>query len=118
MLNGLAAWHYPHRTLIENIEYFTAQGYEAIGLLGSHFIDGIRADGEKLAAAMKASGKAFTNPSRYAASENSGIGTLNNPYSISLSGFHAFIYSSNISKVASNGFEICSFFLTFVPSRT
>ena len=34
MLNGLAAWHYPHRTLIENIEYFTAQGYEAIGLLG------------------------------------------------------------------------------------
>ena len=60
MLNGLAAWHYPHRTLIENIEYFTAQGYEAIGLLGSHFIDGIRADGEKLAAAMKASGCVFT----------------------------------------------------------
>ena len=60
MLNGLAAWHYPHRTLIENIEYFTAQGYEAIGLLGSHFIDGIRTDGEKLAAAMKASGCVFT----------------------------------------------------------
>ena len=60
MLNGLAAWHYPHRTLKENIAYFTEQGYEAISLLGFHFIDGIREDGEGLAEAMKQSGCIFT----------------------------------------------------------
>ena len=53
MKNGLAIWHYPHRTLFENIEHFAAQGYESLSLLGFHFIDAVRADGAGLAEVVR-----------------------------------------------------------------
>jgi len=36
MKNGLAIWHYPHRTKLENVVYFAEKGYEAVSVLGYH----------------------------------------------------------------------------------
>ena len=36
MINGLAAWHYPHRTTVENVEFFAKNGFFAISILGGH----------------------------------------------------------------------------------
>lgn len=36
MYNGLAAWHYKHRTYCENAEFFAANGFEAVSMLGLH----------------------------------------------------------------------------------
>ena len=37
MYNGLAAWHYRHRTHCENADFFASNGFEAVSLLGLHF---------------------------------------------------------------------------------
>ncbi len=37
MINGLAIWHYPHRTMCENIEYFASCGYDAVSVIGGKF---------------------------------------------------------------------------------
>ena len=42
MITTLAAWHYPHRALEENIIYFAEQGFKGISLLGSHTADALR----------------------------------------------------------------------------
>lgn len=39
MKTGLAIWHYPHRTVVENADYFIKQGYDSISLLGTHMVD-------------------------------------------------------------------------------
>lgn len=36
MKNGLATWHYPHRDILENVEYFTKCGFESVSLHGTH----------------------------------------------------------------------------------
>ncbi len=46
MKNGLANWHYPHRTLLENITFFAAHGFEAQALLGYQFLETLRKGGE------------------------------------------------------------------------
>lgn len=44
MKNGLAIWHYPHRTLVENVRYFS-QRLDSVSVLGFHFLDACREDG-------------------------------------------------------------------------
>ncbi len=39
MKNGLAAWHYPHRTVVENVRFFAEHGFESVSLLGYHMDD-------------------------------------------------------------------------------
>lgn len=44
MKNGLAIWHYPHRTLAENVRCF-AERLDSVSVLGFHFLDACREDG-------------------------------------------------------------------------
>lgn len=62
MKNGLAAWHYPHRTMIENIQYFSAEGFEYLSLLGSRFAETVENEekGAKLADVIEKSGAVIT----------------------------------------------------------
>ncbi|MBQ6990952.1 MAG: hypothetical protein IJN58_07835 [Clostridia bacterium] len=39
MKDGLAIWHYPHRSTIENVLFFASQGFTSVSLLGSHMDD-------------------------------------------------------------------------------
>ena len=43
MKNGLAIWHYPHRTVLENVAFFAQQGFDSVSILGFH-MDEICAD--------------------------------------------------------------------------
>ena len=36
MKNGLAIWHYPHRTVLENVAFFAQQGFDCVSILGYH----------------------------------------------------------------------------------
>lgn len=36
MKDGLAIWHYPHRSTIENVLFFADRGFTSVSLLGSH----------------------------------------------------------------------------------
>lgn len=38
MKNGIAAWHYPHRSILENVAYFADHGYESVSLHGDHML--------------------------------------------------------------------------------
>ena len=44
MKNGLAIWHYPHRTLTENVVHFSEM-LDSVSVLGFHFVDACRQDG-------------------------------------------------------------------------
>lgn len=35
MKTGLAIWHYPHRTPIENVIFFADKGFSSVSILGS-----------------------------------------------------------------------------------
>ena len=62
MKNGLAIWHYPQRSLIENILFFAEKGFTSLSSLGCHFIDAAR-DPEtrsKLAESIKENRIVFT----------------------------------------------------------
>jgi len=39
MKTGLAIWHYPHRTPIENAAYFSESGLDSVSMLGYQFLD-------------------------------------------------------------------------------
>ena len=39
MKDGLAIWHYPHRSTIENVLFFASQGFSSVSLLGYHMDD-------------------------------------------------------------------------------
>lgn len=39
MKNGLAIWHYPHRTVCENARYFAEKGFDCVSILGFHMIE-------------------------------------------------------------------------------
>ena len=62
MINGLAIWHYPHRTMVDNINYFAALGLESVSVHGAQFVNAI-ADptvSEAVAAAVAETGVVFT----------------------------------------------------------
>ena len=42
MKDGLAIWHYPHRTLVENVRYFAENGYNAVSVHGAHMDEACR----------------------------------------------------------------------------
>lgn len=41
MIQGLAIWHYPHRTMAENIRFFATRGFESVSLHGAQFVAAI-----------------------------------------------------------------------------
>ena len=36
MKNGLAIWHYPHRSVLENVMFFAKQGFDSVSIHGNH----------------------------------------------------------------------------------
>ena len=39
MKNGLAIWHYPHRSTLDNVEYFINQGFSSVSLHGNQMFE-------------------------------------------------------------------------------
>ena len=39
MKNGVAIWHYPHRSVLENVTFFAKQGFDSVSILGQHMKD-------------------------------------------------------------------------------
>ena len=62
MIQGLAIWHYPHRTMVENIRYFAAQGFPAVSVHGAQFVNAIAnpAVASAVADAVRDTGVTFT----------------------------------------------------------
>ena len=48
MKNGLATWHYPHRTVLENVAYFADNGFESVSLHGNHMDEICRSEENSL----------------------------------------------------------------------
>lgn len=62
MINGLAIWHYPHRTMEENIRFFAACGFPSVSVHGARFVE-VLADptaAEGVAAAVAETGVILT----------------------------------------------------------
>lgn len=59
---GLAAWHYPHRSLTENIKFFTENGFNAYSAIGGDFYRACsdETESEALAKALDVKKPAFT----------------------------------------------------------
>lgn len=54
MKNSLAIWHYPHRTMEENIRFFANQGFPAVSIHGARFAESLtRGEGVALAEAVR-----------------------------------------------------------------
>ncbi|MBQ9781103.1 MAG: sugar phosphate isomerase/epimerase [Clostridia bacterium] len=54
MKNCLAIWHYPHRTIEENIRFFAEKGFDAVSVHGAQFVDAlVRGEGDLLAKAVR-----------------------------------------------------------------
>ncbi len=61
MKNGLAIWHYPHRTMEENIRFFADQGFPAVSVHGAQFVSALACgEGDALAKAVRESGVTLT----------------------------------------------------------
>ncbi len=45
MTNGLAIWHYPHRTMAGNIRFFAAHGFASVSLHGARLVEELARDG-------------------------------------------------------------------------
>ena len=62
MLQGLAIWHYPHRSMVDNIRYFAALGLDSVSVHGAQFVAAIAdpATAEAMAAAVTDTGVVFT----------------------------------------------------------
>ncbi len=61
MKNGLAIWHYPHRSITENIRYFAAKGFSAVSLHGAQLVAALnRGEGEEIAKAARESNVILT----------------------------------------------------------
>lgn len=39
MKNGLAIWHYPHRSVLENVSYFAKCGFDSVSIHGNHMLE-------------------------------------------------------------------------------
>ncbi len=62
MLQGLAIWHYPHRSMEDNIRYFAANGFDSVSVHGAQFVNAISdpATSDAVAAAVRETGVVFT----------------------------------------------------------
>ena len=62
MKNGVAIWHYPHRSLIENVRYFAACGYDSVSIHGNSLYSALSTDesARELAQAVKSTGVLLT----------------------------------------------------------
>lgn len=62
MLQGLAIWHYPHRTMADNIRYFAALGLDSVSVHGAQFVNAIAdpATSDAIALAIRETGVVFT----------------------------------------------------------
>lgn len=62
MLQGLAIWHYPHRTMVDNIRYFAALGLDSVSVHGAQFVNAIAdpATSDAIALAVRDTGVVFT----------------------------------------------------------
>ena len=62
MLQGLAIWHYPHRTMVDNIRYFAALGLDSVSVHGAQFVNAIAdpAVWDAIALAVRETGVVFT----------------------------------------------------------
>ncbi|MBQ9150709.1 MAG: sugar phosphate isomerase/epimerase [Clostridia bacterium] len=62
MINGLAIWHYPHRTMVDNIRYFAALGLPSVSVHGTQFVNAIADPGtaQGIADAVSETGVVFT----------------------------------------------------------
>ncbi len=61
MTQGLAIWHYPHRSIADNIRYFAAQGFAAVSAHGAQLVQALRSgQGASIAEAVESSGVALT----------------------------------------------------------
>ena len=38
MKTGLAIWHYPHRTVFENVAFFAENGFESVSIHGADML--------------------------------------------------------------------------------
>ena len=47
MKNGLAIWHYPHRTMKENIRFFASRGFSSLSVHGARFVEALVRGEEK-----------------------------------------------------------------------
>lgn len=57
MTNGLAIWHYPHRTMAQNIRFFAERGFAALSVHGARFVEELaRGGGEEVARAIISGG--------------------------------------------------------------
>jgi len=62
MLQGLAIWHYPHRTMVDNIRYFAALGLDSVSVHGAQFVNAIAdpSASDAIALAVRETGVVFT----------------------------------------------------------
>ena len=62
MLQGLAIWHYPHRTMVDNIRYFAALGLDSVSVHGAQFVNAIAdpAVWDAIGLAVRETGVVFT----------------------------------------------------------
>ena len=62
MHQGLAIWHYPHRTIAENVRFFAAYGLDSVSVHGSQFARAIAdpSGAEEIARAVSDTGQVFT----------------------------------------------------------
>lgn len=61
MKNSLATWHYPHRSMANNITYFANHGFPAVSIHGRRLAEALqRGEGETLARAVKESSVTLT----------------------------------------------------------
>ena len=61
MKNGLAIWHYPHRTIAENVRFFGTKGFSSVSLHGAQFVSALnRGEGEDIAQAVRETGVILT----------------------------------------------------------
>ena len=61
MTQGLAIWHYPHRSIADNIRYFAAQGFEAVSAHGAQLVQALLSEqGASIAEAVRQSGAQLT----------------------------------------------------------
>ncbi len=61
MKNGLAIWHYPHRTTKENILFFAEKGFDSLSINGTGFVGELKSGlSEEIAEAVRISGVYLT----------------------------------------------------------
>lgn len=61
MTQGLAIWHYPHRSIADNIRYFAARGFDAVSAHGAQLVQALLCgQGASIAEAVQQSGAQLT----------------------------------------------------------